>query len=139
MVDGAVSVESFDLERVGDPNLRPLMQNISVSVDPATGDLKSPRLPVRFEIGLKNGDIIEEACEYPFGHPMNPAASEMVSEKFIKLPGERWTKARRPICWRSYAELRARRTWANSPPPCEIYRRNDVARRPNSVYLILRL
>ncbi|MBT8004608.1 MAG: hypothetical protein HN578_16990 [Rhodospirillales bacterium] len=65
--------------------MRPLMQKISVSVDPATRDMKSPRQPVRFTIRLKNGDIIEEACEYPFGHPMNPAASAMVSEKFMTL------------------------------------------------------
>lgn len=85
LVDGGVSLESFDLERVGDPNLRPLMQKISVSVDPATKDLQSPRQPVRFTIRMQNGDVIEEACEYPFGHPMNPAASDMVSEKFLGL------------------------------------------------------
>ncbi|MBT5180688.1 MAG: hypothetical protein HOL97_17100, partial [Rhodospirillaceae bacterium] len=85
LVDGEISLESFDLERVEDPALRPLMQKISVSVDPATLELESPRQPVRFEICLKNGDIIEEACEYPFGHPMNPAGSAMVSEKFMAL------------------------------------------------------
>ena len=87
LVDGGVSLESFDLERVGDPALRPLMQKISVSVDPTTRELKSPRQPVHFTIRLKNGDVIEEACEYPFGHPMNPAASDMVSEKFMTLAG----------------------------------------------------
>jgi 2-methylcitrate dehydratase len=87
LVDGAVSLESFDMERVGDPALRPLMQKISISVDPATKDLKSPRQPVHFTIRLRGGDLIEETCEYPFGHPMNPAASEMVSEKFMTLAG----------------------------------------------------
>jgi 2-methylcitrate dehydratase len=87
LVDGAVSLESFEAERVGDPALRPLMQKISVAVDPAAKDLKSPRQPVRFTIRLKGGETIEEACEYPFGHPMNPAASEMVSEKFMTLAG----------------------------------------------------
>ena len=89
LVDGGVSLESFDLERVGDPALRPLMQKISVALDPATRDLKSPRQPVRFSIRLKNGNVIEEACEYPFGHPMNPASSDKVSEKFMNLAGRR--------------------------------------------------
>lgn len=87
LVDGGVSLESFDLERVGDPALRPLMQKISVALDPATRDLNSPRQPVRFTIRLKGGNVIEEACEYPFGHPMNPASSDKVSEKFMNLAG----------------------------------------------------
>lgn len=87
LMDGEMSLDSFRPERVLDPDLRPLMQKISVHVDPATRDLKAPRQPVRFTIRLKGGEVIEETCEYPFGHPMRPAGSDLVSEKFLKLAG----------------------------------------------------
>jgi 2-methylcitrate dehydratase len=87
LMDGEMNLDSFRPDRVLDPDLRPLMQKISVHVDPATRDLKAPRQPVRFTIRLGSGEVIEESCEYPFGHPMRPAGSDMVSEKFLKLAG----------------------------------------------------
>lgn len=89
LADGDVSLASFAPERVRDPALRPLMQKIKVGLDPATRDLPPPRQPIRFTITMTDGTVIEESCEYPVGHPLNPATSQLgraaVHEKFRKL------------------------------------------------------
>jgi 2-methylcitrate dehydratase len=85
LMDGDVTLDSFAPARVRDPKLRPLMQKMTVTLDPATKLLPPPRQPVRFKITLTDGSVIEEACEYPLGHPMNPAGREAVYAKFRKL------------------------------------------------------
>jgi 2-methylcitrate dehydratase len=85
LMDGDVTLASFSPERVSDPELRPLMQKMTVTLDPATKTLPPPRQPVRFKIELNDGTVIEETCEYPLGHPMNPAGRDAVHEKFLKL------------------------------------------------------
>jgi 2-methylcitrate dehydratase len=85
LMDGDVTLASFSPERVSDPELRPLMQKMTVTLDPATKALPPPRQPVRFRIELNDGTVIEESCEYPLGHPMNPAGRDAVHAKFLKL------------------------------------------------------
>ena len=85
LVDGDVTLDSFRLDRVLDPVLRPVMQKIKVTLDPATKALPPPRQPVRFKITLKDGTVIEETCEYPLGHPMNPPDRTAIDAKFRKL------------------------------------------------------
>jgi 2-methylcitrate dehydratase len=85
LMDGDVTLDSFSPARVLDPKLRPLMNRMSVTLDPATKVMPPPRQPVRFKITLIDGTIIEEVCEYPLGHPMNPAPRDAVHAKFRKL------------------------------------------------------
>jgi 2-methylcitrate dehydratase len=85
LMDGDISLASFAPERVLDPKLRPLMQKMTVTLDPATKALPPPRQPVRFKIVLTDGTVIEETCEYPLGHPLNPARRDAVYAKFLKL------------------------------------------------------
>jgi 2-methylcitrate dehydratase len=85
LMDGDISLASFAPERVRDPDLRPLMQKMTVTLDPSTKALPPPRQPVRFKITLTDGTVMEEACEYPLGHPMNPAGRDSVYAKFSKL------------------------------------------------------
>lgn len=87
LMDGDVTLDSFAPDRVLDPKLRPLMQKMTVTLDPATKALPPHRQPVRFKIVLSDGTVIEEACEYPLGHPLNPdpEGREAVYAKFRKL------------------------------------------------------
>jgi 2-methylcitrate dehydratase len=50
LMDGDISLASFAVDRVRDPKLRPLMQKITVTLDPATKLLAPPRQPVRYKI-----------------------------------------------------------------------------------------
>jgi 2-methylcitrate dehydratase len=88
LADGDISLASFAPDRVRDPKLRPLMQTISVTLDPASKLLPPPRQPVHYKITLSDGAVIDETCEYPVGHPLNPAgppSREAVYAKFRKL------------------------------------------------------
>lgn len=85
LMDGKVSLDSFSPERVRDPKLRPLMEKISVAIDPATKALAAPRQPIKFKITMNDGAVIEESCEYALGHYLNPAPKEAVVTKFRAL------------------------------------------------------
>lgn len=88
LADADITLASFEVERVRDPKLRPLMQKISVTLDPATKLLPPPRQPIRYKISLLDGSVIDETCEYPVGHPMHPAgppSRDAVYAKFTKL------------------------------------------------------
>ncbi|MDA0239567.1 MAG: MmgE/PrpD family protein [Proteobacteria bacterium] len=85
LVDGEVTLDSFALDRVRDPALRPIMNKIQIFEAPATRDLPPTRQPVTVKITMRNGHVIEEGCEYPVGHPLNPPDIEAVDEKFKRL------------------------------------------------------
>lgn len=87
LMDGDISLASFAVERVRDPKLRPLMNKIKVTLDPAAKSLPQSRQPVSYKISLADGTAIEDSCEYPFGHPLNPnpVGRDAVLAKFRKL------------------------------------------------------
>jgi 2-methylcitrate dehydratase len=85
LTDGAVTLDSFEQQRVLDPALRPLMQKIKVVEDPATKALPANRQPTDIIIALKDGRIVKHRCEFAHGHYTNPATDAEVDEKFVSL------------------------------------------------------
>lgn len=87
LTDGEVTLDSFELERVRDPALRPLMRRIAVEEDPTKRGLHPRRMPVEVTIELRDGTVIQDRCEFARGHPSNPATPEEIEHKFRRLAG----------------------------------------------------
>ncbi len=66
------------------------MQKISVSEDPESSAIFPARQPVRITITLKDGQVLEEGCEFAAGHPMNTAGPEAIDAKFKNWRADVW-------------------------------------------------
>ena len=80
--DGAITSSTFDLDRVQDPTLRPLMNRITISEsEEFTGQF--PRaLPSEIEVITRTGERIVQRSDYPKGHVLNPMTDDDVEAKF---------------------------------------------------------
>jgi 2-methylcitrate dehydratase len=87
LTDGAVTLDSYRPERVGDATLRPLMRKITIVENPATRGLPPGRQPVDVVVVLRGGRTVREHCEFPHGHVANPPTPGEVDDKFMELAG----------------------------------------------------
>lgn len=85
LTDGELGTGSFTPERVLDPGLRPLMEMITVSENPAYTARFPAELPVRLTVTLDSGEQIERAAQYPRGHTRNPMTDDEFDRKFDDL------------------------------------------------------
>ena len=83
--DGAVTPDSFAMERVLDPDLRPLMRKVNVSENPEFTRQHPPAQMARLEVVTKSGARFSEECSYPKGHCENPLTDEELEKKFHGL------------------------------------------------------
>ena len=84
LVDGPITVASFDEKAVLDPALRPLMSSIKVTVDDAIEALL-PRVVLRVRATTKDGRSHVVQVDDPLGHPDNPMQDADIAEKFLTL------------------------------------------------------
>jgi 2-methylcitrate dehydratase len=88
IVDRGITVETFELDRVRDPALRPVMQKIQIHHDPELtqllegGGLWTSEWPARIEIHLRDGRKLFEQSTYPRGGPNNPMSDDELETKF---------------------------------------------------------
>src|SRR5205823_2768425 len=80
--DGAITSASFELERVLDPSLRPLMNKIRISEDEEFTRQFPVTLPSEIEVVTTTGERIVERSSYPKGHAQNPMSDHDVEAKF---------------------------------------------------------
>lgn len=88
LVDGHLNADSFTMERILDPQLRPLMARIDVREDPRltrehAGEM--PRWPSRVDIDLKDGRRISRESGPPKGHPLNPLSDGELEAKYWSM------------------------------------------------------
>ena len=83
--DGAITASSFDLNRVLDPSLRPLMKRITVSESAELTQQFPEALPSEIEVVMTTGERIFERSDYPKGHARNPMTDQDVETKFRTL------------------------------------------------------
>jgi 2-methylcitrate dehydratase len=81
--DSALTAESYAPARLADPSLRPLMQKISVVVDPELSKHWEARPAHHIEVALTDGTRRRIECDYPKGHPRNPMTDTELEEKFL--------------------------------------------------------
>ena len=84
LIDGAITVASFDEALVRDPALRPLMARIKVNVDPEIEALL-PRVVLRVRATARGGSTHAVEVDNPLGHPDNPMQDSDIAEKFRTL------------------------------------------------------
>jgi 2-methylcitrate dehydratase len=80
--EGTITTASFDLDRVLDPTLRPLMNKIRVSESEELTRQFPEKLPSEIELVTTGGERIIERASYPKGHARNPMTDEEVEAKF---------------------------------------------------------
>ena len=82
LLDGPITVASFDEALVQDPSIRPLLSKVVVTVDPEIESRVPEMMMVRVVVRLANGMIHEVENINPPGHPANPMTEEDIAQKF---------------------------------------------------------
>ncbi|MGC1237690.1 MAG: MmgE/PrpD family protein [Acidimicrobiales bacterium] len=83
LTDGKIAIESFEMERVLDPKLRPLMDKISVVEDKEMSRQRDEGLwAAEVTIQMKDGRVIKKREDQPKGVIENPMSDEELLEKF---------------------------------------------------------
>ena len=82
LLDGPITVASFDEVLVQDPSIRPLLNKIVVTVDPEIERRMPETMMVRVVVRLANGISHEVENINPPGHPANPMTDEDIAQKF---------------------------------------------------------
>lgn len=85
LMDGEVTLASFDESRLHDPQLRALMQKIKVHRDAECNAQYPEGIPNDIEITLKSGGKLREKVVFPRGHCRNPMTDGEVEAKFRQL------------------------------------------------------
>ena len=83
--DGAITPDSFAMERVRDPDLRPLMRKINIRENPEFTRRHPPAQMARLEVVTKSGERFSDECSYPKGHRENPLTDVELEKKFHGL------------------------------------------------------
>lgn len=85
LVDGAITVASFDAAAYLDASLRPLMAKIAVCADATLSAQFPAAIPIRVEAVAQSGERITVALANPKGHDQNPMNEADVDAKFCAL------------------------------------------------------
>lgn len=83
ITDGVVNHESFSPARFRDPGLRPVMQKVTVQVDPEIEANWAERPIHKIEITLNDGSRREIQANPARGHATNPATDADIERKFL--------------------------------------------------------
>ena len=81
--DGTINPASFTPERIRDPNLRPLMNKITVSENPEFTLTHPDPSITEIEVITASGERLVERSDYPRGHHRNPMSEQEVKDKFM--------------------------------------------------------
>lgn len=94
LLDGNVTLDSFDEKRLADPALHAFMQKIRVTREPEFVDRYPQAMPTRITVRTRAGKIHARQVDYPLGHPKNPMSDREVEEKFRILASGKLDRAR---------------------------------------------
>lgn len=88
LVHGAVTISSFDPERLGDPRVANVMNKVKVVADPALSAMWPSAAPTRLTVRTRSGQSITVETLYPKGHLRDPLSDEALNAKFGDLYGQ---------------------------------------------------
>ncbi|MGQ0811678.1 MAG: MmgE/PrpD family protein [Nitrospiraceae bacterium] len=94
LLDGMVTLQSFDNKRLADPSLYALMQKVRVVRQPEFEDRYPRAMPTRVTIRTKAGKGYVKQVDDPLGHPSNAMSDREVEDKFLALATGKLTQAR---------------------------------------------
>ena len=87
LLDGTVTLRSFDAKRLGDPVLQGVMQKTRVVEEEGFSAWYPEAMPTRLAIKTAGGKEYVKQVDFPLGHPRNPMSDREVEEKFRALAG----------------------------------------------------
>lgn len=103
LMDGDVTLATFDPSRFQDPDLVSFTGKVRVVLDDALTPRYPRGIPNRITVTLKNGQKLVEEVEFPRGHAGNPMTDAEVEQKFRTLVEPAYGKARADAmlarCW----------------------------------------
>lgn len=84
--DGTVNINTFDLENVLDPEIRTIMNKVTVEGDAAMGGAEFPDIvQARLNAVDRDGQTFQVNVRDPLGHYLNPLTLEDIANKFKLL------------------------------------------------------
>jgi 2-methylcitrate dehydratase len=87
LLDGAVTVSSFDAHNLDRPDLVALLGRIEVVEDPVFTAIYPKKVPTGIRVELADGRVETLVVDYPLGHSGNPMSLEQIAEKFLDVSG----------------------------------------------------
>lgn len=94
LLDGTVTVGSFEPKRLSDPKLRALMQKVRVVEQEDFAGWYPKAMPTRVTVRATSGNEYVKQMDYPLGHPRHPLSDREIEEKFRGLTAGLFTRAR---------------------------------------------
>jgi 2-methylcitrate dehydratase len=94
LLDGAITLRSFDKKRLADQALHAMMQKIRVVEQPDFVGWYPQAMPTRVAVRTAAGKEHVKQVDYPLGHPRNPMSDREVEEKFRDLSAGPFKRAR---------------------------------------------
>lgn len=94
LLDGKVTLRSFDAKRLADPVLNDLIQRVRVVPQPEFVGRYPQAMPTRITVRTKSGNSYVHQADYPLGHPKNRMSDREVEDKFRRLASGRLDRAR---------------------------------------------
>jgi 2-methylcitrate dehydratase len=85
LMDGNITLGTFELSRIRDPQLLALVQKIKVHRHPEMNAGYPKGIPNRLTAQLANGQTLVERVDYPLGHAENPMTDADIEAKFRGL------------------------------------------------------
>ncbi len=94
LLDGTVTVGSFEPKRLSDPKLRALMQKVRVVEQDEFIGWYPKAMPTRVTVRTASGNEYVKQVDYPLGHPRHPLSDREIEEKFRSLAAGLFARAR---------------------------------------------
>jgi 2-methylcitrate dehydratase len=85
LLDGDVTLDSFDERRLSDPRILELLDKTTIAEDPALNEGYPEGIPNRLTVTLEDGTVLDRRVDFPRGHARNPMTDEEVVGKFRRL------------------------------------------------------
>ena len=94
LMDGKMTMRSFETKRLADPALLQLMQKVRVVPQPEFVGRYPHAMPTRITVRTKAGQYVKQV-DHPLGHPKNRMSDHEVEDKFRTLAAGKLERARR--------------------------------------------
>ncbi len=94
LLDGKVTVHSFEAKRLTDPVLHQLMQKVRVVQPPELVGRYPQAMSTRLTVRTKAGKDYVTQVDYPLGHPKNRMSDHEIEDKFRLLAAGKLARAR---------------------------------------------
>jgi 2-methylcitrate dehydratase len=85
LLDGRVTVRSFEAKRLTDPILHALILKVRVVPQPEFAGCYPQAMPTRLTVRTNMGKEYVKQVDYPLGHPKNPMSDHEIEDKFRRL------------------------------------------------------